>query len=514
MALAAGGLFAAGLIHYTQVLGGSVPNELRKVKFRGLAGKAAAIGGLLMLPFVPGMLGSRKTARELRDIYSGDQPIPVRTGRWWEVGATPLEGSKIKYFRPHWYARMRSGAADASLYGSEEEGRKANPLLHPFHYLRNPYELESEHYWDRPYPIASPALSDVPLVGPILAATIGRVIKRPVRMHSDEWSGDDYQLFGPKAEPRGPGALAPEKPVEEFTAGQVFNRQLEIAEEYTGLTGFIAKSIRGKFQDGTAKKPVYFQGSREMTSLARQYYEKEFGGAPFFSPEGTQYGYTEPLRRFVQREPPALNANEIPNKFADVSWLPGEDYMFNVKTGDPYSKVQEGYMRLPGKGYEQLHPEVAGLDPQDYPDFEKFRILADVFPYHSRFFQFSSIVGKEVANDPAKRIEYEKILARVEQVKESSLRVDQRRFSEPVEQIEGTIESASASGVRLKEYPGQRFRFSSAGMSGSDLAAVLLGEQNRMTAEQQGREVADRQRRIADFLGDSLYLFTYVMMFL
>ena len=41
---------------------------------------------------LPGMLGSRKTAAELRAVYSGDEPVPVRSGRWWEVGSTPFEG--------------------------------------------------------------------------------------------------------------------------------------------------------------------------------------------------------------------------------------------------------------------------------------------------------------------------------------------------------------------------------------------------------------------------------------
>ena len=84
-----------------------------------------------MLPFVPGMLGSRKKGGELRDIYSGVDPVPVHSGRWWEVGSTPFEGARIKEWRPHWSILHKSHAEDAALYGSEAEKWKHNPILHP-----------------------------------------------------------------------------------------------------------------------------------------------------------------------------------------------------------------------------------------------------------------------------------------------------------------------------------------------------------------------------------------------
>ena len=46
-------------------------------------------------------------------------------------------------------------------------------------------------------------------------------------------------------------------------------------------------------------------------------------------------------------------------------------------------------MRLPGAGYEAVHPEIAGLDPEDYPDIHKMAILADVAPYSREYNQVS-----------------------------------------------------------------------------------------------------------------------------
>ena len=100
-------------------------------KSLGTPGKGAAIGLAAMLPFIPGMIGSRKKGDELRDIYSGVEPVPIHAGRWWEVGSTAFEGSRIKEWRPHWSILHKSHAEDAALYGSEAEKCKHNPLLHP-----------------------------------------------------------------------------------------------------------------------------------------------------------------------------------------------------------------------------------------------------------------------------------------------------------------------------------------------------------------------------------------------
>ena len=85
----------------------------------------------------------------------------------------------------------------------------------------------------------------------------------------------------------------------------------------------------------------------------------------------------------MQNETFSPQANEIPNNAA--SWLPGDDYYTNFHEGDPFIKVPEGYARLPGAGYEALHPELEGVDPEDYPDIHKMAILADVAPYSREY---------------------------------------------------------------------------------------------------------------------------------
>jgi hypothetical protein len=99
---------------------------------------------------------------------------------------------------------------------------------------------------------------------------------------------------------------------------------------------------------------------------------------------GTEhFGYTEPFRRFVQNETFSPQANEIPNNAP--SWLPGDDYFTNFHKDDQFTKVPEGYARLPGAGYEALHPELEGMNPEDYPSIHKMAILADVAPYSREY---------------------------------------------------------------------------------------------------------------------------------
>jgi hypothetical protein len=133
------------------------------------------------------------------------------------------------------------------------------------------------------------------------------------------------------------------------------------AVEYTGLFGFVAKSVWSSlFPDHDKGKEVYYQGSRQIDNVSRRYYEMELGAGIGPSLSGTEhFGYTEPIRRCIQREDFTPQANEIPN--TAPSWLPGDDYYTNFKVGDPYIKVDQGFARLPGAGYEAIHPELKGV---------------------------------------------------------------------------------------------------------------------------------------------------------
>lgn len=153
--------------------------------------------------------------------------------------------------------------------------------------------------------------------------------------------------------------------------------------------------------------------------------------------------------------------------------MPGQDYLINFRKGDPYIKVDEGFARLPVAGYEAIHPELEGIDPEDYPDIAKMRILADVAPYSREYQKFASVVQRQTRDNPELRAEYETIAEQVRKTKDSTLQVAQRHFNAPVDKLEGTVKSASSRGIELAEYPGRVFHFSAVGSSMADLTRSL-----------------------------------------
>jgi hypothetical protein len=120
-------------------------------------------------------------------------------------------------------------------------------------------------------------------------------------------------------------------------------------------------------------------------------------------------------------------------------------------------------------------------------------ILADVAPYSSEYHTYRSRVAKEAQGNTELEIEYEKILTRVKKTRESVIRMTDRHFTEPVDEISGTVDEVSPGGVTLNEFPGRLFQFSSVSTSAADMSARILGEQNNMTRSEVAAEV-DRRR--------------------
>ena len=109
--------------------------------------------------------------------------------------------------------------------------------------------------------------------------------------------------------------------------------------------------------------------------------------------------------------------------------------------------------------YAALHPEVEGLNPEEYPNINKLGILADVAPYSREYNRIRAVVDKQSAGDLELRARYEQIVEQVRQTKESTLQVDQRRFDAPIDKIEGTVKSDEpVFSVICSSYPVQLHR--------------------------------------------------------
>ncbi len=153
------------------------------------------------IPILGDMLDWNDTAEETEEFWTEGE-VAVRKGRWWPLGNTPYTGNNIDYFQPNWVRRTLSDYEFSdSLYGSREEYFQNSwmpTLSHPFapirHFVTDPYHYEIANYDSRPYMITGgiPELENFPLIGPVLNATIGQILKPQIAMHTDEWQTSGY----------------------------------------------------------------------------------------------------------------------------------------------------------------------------------------------------------------------------------------------------------------------------------------------------------------------------------
>lgn len=131
-----------------------------------------------------------KTAEELDEYYESGHEA-VRKGRYWETGTTPLVGGKVDYYQPNWYRRITSDwEYTENMWGSKGEYW----MYHPKMPLLDPYHWEKKHYEDRPYQLTGgiPMIEEFPMIGPLLNATVGQLIKPQQIMHAEEWNNPGY----------------------------------------------------------------------------------------------------------------------------------------------------------------------------------------------------------------------------------------------------------------------------------------------------------------------------------
>lgn len=418
--------------YFENLMPGSVsssgPGILRGFGIPLLAGAKYGPKGLAAGAAVSALLGGSsgqilKTPQEVKDEYFGQGRVPIRGGRWWEMGAGPFEGGKVKYYVPNWYRRLKSRYQYTDVqYGSEGEYWKN---------IADPYHNAIKHYRDRPYPLATSGMEEFPFIGPLL----GGLFAPPMMMHQDELYGRGGGIgvgpgvAGPGSGPGGiagvvaasigtGGAMLPQQyegqmikgtpqqkapygvagylggnvgqeAISPFSLKNRIGESIYQANEYAGMYGFLANTIKNRL---TGNQDYFTQPQLESAerigSAERAYWEKDFGGL---------FESTELFRRFLpHRRHDIEYLNPLKNTMPE--FMPGSDYFTNFQIGDPYAKVPYGEFRLPGAGYEKFHKPGEGIvnaasqlgasnlissDPAyaNYSPMDMYRILSDVAPY-------------------------------------------------------------------------------------------------------------------------------------
>ena len=352
----------------------------------GMAAWGAMTSGLSIaagnpLAAIPGigLIGTSERAEELEAIYSGEKLVPIRKGRWWEFGRTPYEGGKIDYYRPHAMARLEKRAYQKGMWGTEKEKWDHDPLLHPLKAMFGDdewkYYYEQKYQDSRPAPLTGTYFEDVPFFGPALAATVGKLFKPRKYIRKDEWMPEKGKFIDrpdrPELEPvEELGGIGPGAPVSPDDPKEVLNRTMYKRREGIGLVGF----AEGAIQKAVTGREEIFENQRTMATMG-----KETGSEYWLWKHlnlGGGMGTTEPIRRFIPVTPSYLQTyNPLKNDLA--SWLP-DNYFIDLKHGNPFDKISEAEIRLPGTGYAAFHEELEGVDPEDYPIAHRVKILGDV----------------------------------------------------------------------------------------------------------------------------------------
>jgi hypothetical protein len=348
-----------------------------------------------------------QSPEELHRIYTGQQDIPVRKGRYWMFGKTPMGGGKIQYWKPHWYPLLRSKYKyQGQLWDSEKEqmaqGSLLSPILAPLLTGKawDPYYWEKKHYRDRPYPMTAELFEPTMPFGWLLNQTIGRVMKPQRIMHPEYWGIDQGEQPGAKniipgsAEQLGfetprQGGLTPTNLPS--SPGWAASEGAYTLAEQMGLRGWAiseaVSNITGR-PNFLPEGPVA-QSARRATGWERAFWDSNIGDP---------YETTEWIRRVIPHRRRGIEEyNPIPNEMP--SWMPGEDYFTNFRTGDPYTKVELGEARLPGAGYEALH-ELHSRIPKVYDAVDRFLILSDVAPYSKEYNHYKYLAIAMTKKDP------------------------------------------------------------------------------------------------------------------
>ena len=210
--------------------------------------------------------------------------------------------------------------------------------------------------------------------------------------------------------PIGPESLS-------YQAGEIGYRIQEMA----GIYGFGFASMREAFGFGEGDfepQRSVLQSASKAYGSSRSFWDLNLGGlgdVPLPSRDALgNLEFSEIVRRFVPKDRKGIDyINPIANTMGmEHPFLPGADYFTNFKTGDPFTKVQEGEIRLPGVGYERFN-QLYGDEINRYGPVNQLDILADVAPYSKQFKTLNRQIDK-MGLSPEERIKVQEIRSQVE----------------------------------------------------------------------------------------------------
>ena len=200
------------------------------------------------------------------------------------------------------------------------------------------------------------------------------------------------------------------------------------AKQLSGIYGFL-----GDFAFGDDSYSFRYADAGAMTSFSRTFWDANIGGV------GGEF--MEIARRFFPSEDKSIiRYNPLRNNMPE--WLP-ERFL----TGDPFTSLPKGEMRLPGKGYEtlnELHPDEFG----EYGAFDRFKILADIAP-SSEEYKIWRNIARNTVKDPELIDQMKEIQERTSKMSGKHEFFNYRYIRNNVKMKSGVVKSVNGSVVEL-----------------------------------------------------------------
>jgi hypothetical protein len=223
--------------------------------------------------------------------------------------------------------------------------------------------------------------------------TAGRQVKSTIGGYNSALR--DAVGYGP---PKVTGVMSPSlipagEPIESNKIGIQAGELGYRVQEMAGIYGFTFGQVRESFGFGESDyepQRAVLQSAAKGYGSTRSFWDLNLGGlgdAPLGG-EGAlgNLEISEVVRRFIPKERSNVDyINPIRNTMGEkYPFLPGAEYFTDFQRGDPFTKVADGEIRLPGRGYERFNT-VSADETGKYGKLNQLDILADIAPYSKQF---------------------------------------------------------------------------------------------------------------------------------
>ena len=466
--------------------------------------RAGFVAGIIpMLPFLPGLLGSNKSYQERKAEFAGDKDVAIRANRGWLLSGSAFQGGRIAQFRPHATAVALSNYENNGViwpsYGSHLAHNLSLGLI-------NRYALEEYHKEDQPVYFSAPYGQNIPIMGPLIGSTIGRILKPQVQYHDFMEAGrDEMSRIHNGNIAWGSDTAVQNDSIEAFNVVNPRNISGSITEsfaqlsELVGFKGFagsvIMENITGSRRSGLYNPQL--QDAREFYNPSQQLWQYQLGDPTLFAGEF--------LRRIYQSPSKKWNINELPNELKGTSWIPD-----TYQTGTTFDKLDMGWLLATRKGWENEWRQLKEAELEDYPTAVKLKILSRIAPYSQEFKRTAKQAEYEALRgymSPKMEQQVYDSIANASRMKQS-LYANAQEYSKDIDTqvVEGTITGFDSGDMTftVDTYGDRRFRLAGVTADRNDIRADLLKKGKYNTSEALDADTEETFNRINNIVQSNM----------